>query len=106
MHATEGTVLIKMFAQKIISRVALLIMTNACKGSARKRHTLALCVGVFTMETRTDVSPPLKRKRAALFILLFLVEAVCWFVWPPGDVTLLLIGSLLLLRRSDSTTLM
>lgn len=43
MRATEGTILIKMFAQKIISRVALLIMTNACKGSTRKTHSVWGC---------------------------------------------------------------
>lgn len=75
MHATEGTILIKMFAQKIISRVALLIMTNACKGSTRKTHGVWGCSP--WKRARTVFYPPSNGSGTALLLLLFLTEAAC-----------------------------
>lgn len=75
MRATEGTILIKMFAQKIISRVALLIMTNACKGSTRKTHGVWGCSP--WKRARTLFYPPSNGSGASLLLLLFLAEAAC-----------------------------
>ncbi len=75
MRATEGTILIKMFAQKIISRVALLIMTNACKGSTRKMHGVWGCSP--WKHARTSFYPPSNGSGASLLLLLFLAEAAC-----------------------------
>lgn len=101
MRATEGTILIKMFAQKIISRVALLIMTNACKGSTRKTHGVWGCSP--WKRVRTVFYPPQTEvgRLSSSFC-----SSLKQLVWPPGDVTLLLIGSLPSLQRTDSSTLM
>lgn len=101
MRGTEGTILIKMFAQKIISRVALLIMTNACKGSTCETHGVWGCSP--WKRARTLFYPPQMEvgRLSSSFC-----SSLKQLVWPPGDVTLLLIGSLPLLQRTDSPTLM
>jgi len=95
------SILIKMFAQKIISRVALLIMTNACKGSTRETHGVWGCSP--WKRARTVFYPPQTEvgRLSSSFC-----SSLKQLVWPPGDVTLLLIGSLPLLQRADSSTLM
>lgn len=87
MDVTKGTLLIKMFAQKIISRVAMLIMTNSCKGRAYKSAHQNAHGGVFAMETGT--------------VAFRLCSSLMSFVWTLGELTLLLIGSLPLLLHTD-----